>query len=749
MLNAAQRQQSNRGHNRVTSFSSETRRASRGRSTTPSRGPPQAGSSGARASSSGRSHSHHGGSRSERGYLQRQRSSSFTVSSERNRMGSGRVAHGTRATRGVERSRLGDTGSPKSRSDLGVGSRDAQQARIHSDALLSRHAMRNAGAGMNPMKKMFAEDGTGWNVNNGSVSETGSDAEVRRRSFNGSAPGLNGKPRRGGPVQRQRSTIITVRKTKNEANTNTNPDGDSASQQSKGRPSKTRRDSSSSAAGGNDPDGSRRGFVQAADEDSSPEPTTKALSYGPRKPKVSSKKRSNSVGHRRVASTGSTSAEESSTSVRKPRRRSSADAVTGESRPGGQTKGATATATAEAAASFLKRTSTKPNKNSKSTRVGVRNGTDGVRRAGDGVSSGGEGGESSSDNRPRSIVRRRPNKAGPSASAPSAVGNGTRAQRRSTHPMPAKQTPPKTGPTTKGTPAPPMAPARAASWNVAAGPPPPAIDASESSDNDPSVPVAMRASTGDSTDGVAKSQLSPSKEQEQEHKQELENPDEPAASESENQKPSRESSQEHESFPEVKPAYGGAPTSTLAQEESPTPISPGRRSSGGSRGWSLRIPSTSSSDYHVGSVNTGSVGEDGRAAAGSGGDPAGKAKQPKTTASKVFNSNGSSRFGLASARIFTSSAGKVGAGRSPNDHASASDSEDERAVPGERGSAEDRKSIALRSGAVQVGILFRPKYRRRRPLESLIHQISFSLKKRPSVESRQLSTARPPGRDQA
>lgn len=707
VLNAAQRQQSSRGHNRVTSFSSETHRATRGRSTTPSRGPPQAGSSGARASSSGRSQSHHGGSRSERGYLQRQRSSSFTVSSERNRMGSGRVAHGTKATRGVERLRIGDTGSPRSRSDLGVGSKDAHHARVHSDALLSRHAMRHAGAGMNPVRKMFAEDGTGaWNVNNGSMSEAGSDAEVRRKSnTGGSAPGSHTKPRRGGPVQRQRSTIITVRKTRNEGQME--PDGDSASQQSKGRPSKTRptaRRERFSFAGGSDADVSRRGFAQTADEDSSPEPTTKALSYGPRKPKVSSKKRSNSVGHRRVTSTGSTSAEESSASVRKPRRRSSADSLTGESQLGGQTKAAAATATAEAAATFLKRTSTKPNKSSKSTRVGVRNATDGVRRTGEGVSSGGE---SSSDNRPRSIVRRRPNKTGPSAGPSSAVGTGTRAQRRSTHPMPAKQTPPKPGPTTKGTPAPPMAPARAASWNVAAGPPPPVNDASESSDYDSSMPLAMRASTADGTDGVSKSQLPPPEELDQEQ----EDPDKPAASESEDQQPARASSEEHESLPILKVAYAGAPTSTSAQEESPNPNSPDRRSSGGSRGWSLRIPSTSSSDYHVGGVNTGSVEEDGGAAAVGGGDPAGKTKQPKMTASKVFISSGSARFGLTSGRMFTSSgAGKIGAGRS-NAMGYASDSEDERAAAVEGASTGDRRSIAVRSGAVQASIFLCPEYR--------------------------------------
>lgn len=728
VLNAAQHQQLGRGHNRVTSFSSETRRQTgRGRSGTPSRGPPQSGSSGSRAApaaagttggggpgggggSKVRSKSvggHGGHSRSERGHgrgagpgsgYQRQRSSSFTTASERGRGGSGRVAHGTRAERGGATLRFGDTGSPRSRSDLGVGSSDS---RGHSDAQLSRHAMRHAGAGIKPIKKMFAEDGTGGNwASNGSVSEAGSDVDVvqRRRTAESTASSKSSS-RRGAPSQGQRSAVITVRKVKDAS-------ARQAGSAGRGRTS-TRRDVFRS--GGSDTDASKQEVSRTGDDDSSPEQKTKALTYGPRKPRVSSsKRRSNSVGHRRISSTGSTSAEESSASVRKPRRR-----IVPVSAEGEKGNNSTAVATAEAAANFLNRTTKSKEKGWK---VGVRSASEGrnaaessqeegTRRSLEGAyghSSGGEGGDSSSDNRPRSIVRRRlSSKKGatsartPSAMATSAAGAGTTAQRRHTHPIP-KQTPPKPGPTTKGTPAPPMAPARVASWNVVGSglppPPPSASVPTASSELNEADPYQSKDSSGqDREEGPTIAQPQP------------------------HQQNGSSLPADKSSSPVDKSSQGGrdsqAQTETLstsAQEESSNSMSPQRNSSGGSRGWSLRIPSTESSEYFVGGITI-----DGDTTGAGGGGPDGEQSGTAVVgggpgislASKVFSPPSGSRFslggfgsGFASGRLFGSSGvGKAGVGKSSV--SMVSDSDEERHG---HGSSEGgvRKSISVQASVV-------------------------------------------------
>lgn len=463
VLNAAQRQMAGRGHNRVTSFSSETRKASgkagRGRGGAPPR-----------TSSSGMSKvSHHGG-------YQRQRSSSFSYANERSRGGSGRVAYGTAPTRGGPGARPSDGGSPRSRSDLGLGSKEAEMARATSDAILSRHAARHAWHGAKgPVKTpLDAAQGAASEEAVNPRSGKGQPAVVPQAA----AGGEKGKPRRPVPVRTasqgvvgpemvaQRPgpgpAVITVRKVRPGSGKGPNRVGGSS------RRSSVSTDSGRSGGESDVDQGVRTAakvFARTTDDesDANSSPEAKKLSYGPRKPRVATR---SSSGHRRAFSTGSASADETVASRRPRRRMSPASKLA----TGNFATTATAAYKADAASRLARR-------QERSSRVGARN-TD--------ASGNSSGGESSSDGRVR-VARRR-----------STSSTGSR--RPSTGP---KGTPPKLAPVTKGTPAPPMAAARAASWNSTAPPPAPA-DLLSSTETEP-----LSISKRESSDATDRSEAEP------------------------------------------------------------------------------------------------------------------------------------------------------------------------------------------------------------------------------------------------
>lgn len=656
VLNAAQRQVVGRGHNRVTSFSSETRRANSARARGGAGGRGGALQSGASGSGTGRGiHDTVGGSdrgvSRERPSYQRRRSSSFTTASERPRGGSGRVQNGTRAERGGAPPRLGDIGSPRSRSDLGLGSKDGDHLRATSDAILSRHAMRHSAGGIKATPKTFGEDGTGaWAAvaGAGSGAQAGSDAEVAKRTIAVVTVSSKSTSKKGVHSRGQGPSVITVRRVK---------PGMANNKESKANTGNTQksvaRDSARSSGGAeSDLDGSRRGETKTdRDDDSSPEPTTKALTYGPRKPRVYPKtppdKMSNgedrsNPGHRRVPSIGSnTSADESSSAfkIRKRFLTTSTDAGSGN-----YLASITAAATAEAAARLLRR---KPKE--RTSRVGGRS-------TAEGVSGHSSGGESSSDATSGSVARRRPSKSSITTVAGSEGASAGTVPARHRTISAGKATPPKTGPVTRGTPAPPMAAARAASWNVSA-PVPPFTDQSESSELDPAMQRA-------------------------EFSQELRSPEEQRSSEELH-------GQKEASAP-------------CAEEDSSAPNSPRRlSSSGGGGALNLRVPSTNNSNpefFGFGSNNPGggvaNTPADGNAGAG------GRAgSRDRTLASQVFRAGGCPT--IVSGRLFTSgSAARIGAGKSSA--GIITDSEDER---GDRSSDETRRVIALRSGSVKASII--------------------------------------------
>lgn len=513
VLNAAQRQQGGRGHNRVTSFSSETRRAnsSRGRSGPGSggRGPPKSGSAGTSVGRGAqRSHSINVTSGRHPPRVQRQRSSSFTTASERGRGGSGRVAHGTAPQRGAGGSRHGDLStSPRSRSDLGLGSKDADGLRATSDAILSRHASRqNMGAGGTKAlsKQMFGEDGAGAWAGDGKGGDTKRKvAVVTVSSKKSSLKGVHSKGQ--GPA------VITVRKVRQTPNSTPGRVGGArrprrASEGSVRDVARSGGESESDAGmgigervfhtnGSSSTIGGERVFMTNSsrhndyyDEDSNDDAvTTKALTYGPRKPRPSSKSKEG-PGHRRQSSTGSTSAkesgaEESRGSAKKSRRRPSIPGS--RSGSGNHTATATAAATAEAVSKLLGRPQKRETRKSatasqlpgKRATAAAGSNTVAVTRTPEpsGETSGGESGSDGRTDRTRRNSRS------------SSGGAGVRtAHRRNTHPPQQKTTPPKSGPVTKGTPAPPMAAARVATWNnnSTAVPAAPVIDASGSSEAD-------------------------------------------------------------------------------------------------------------------------------------------------------------------------------------------------------------------------------------------------------------------------
>lgn len=704
VLNAAQIQNHGRGHNRVTSFSSETRRANstRGRTTgggapaTGGRGPPKSGSSGAsvgRGSAQQRSHSAsvtRGGHSSR---VQRQRSSSFTTASERGRGGSGRVAHGTAPQRGAGGSRHGDLStSPRSRSDLGMGSKDAEGLHAASDAILSRHASRQnvAGAGgtKSATKKMFGEDGVGaWagfrkngdpkrkvavvTVSSKKSSQKGVHSQgqgpavitVKKvRQTPNSTPGKAGGGGGGGGRRPRRASEGSV---KDYARSG----GESESDAGFGGEERVFRTNGSGSVGG------ERMFMTNSsrnndynDEDSNDdEVTTKALTYGPRKPRLSSSSKSTKDGpsHRRQSSTGSTSAkesgaEESRGSAKKSRRRPSIPGS--RSGSGNHTATATAAATAEAVSKLLGRPQKRePRKSSSTSQLmgKAASAAAGSSNAGGGAAAtrtpepSGEtsGGESGSDGRTDAARRN-------SRSSSGAGGGGRLAHRRNTHPTQQKPTPPKTGPVTKGTPAPPMAAARVATWNnnsstnTAAAP---TIDASGSSETD-LVPPDETPSTTAVTE------------------------------------------------------VGGVTTS-------PT-TSVGNKKGSVNRGWRMRIPSSagsaefygyaSNNNNHNGGGGGGDIGHDvGHGGGGGGGalphngllidDEGGERRRgsgnggPGSLASKVFMraSGGSGKIGQSAARLFGSGPTAARIGVAPAVGMGGSDSEGDRARSGEPASASD------------------------------------------------------------
>lgn len=470
VLNAAQRQVGGRGHNRVTSFSSETRRASSARGRVAERGigggrggPPLASSAGAAATTrAGQRAQSVGGQsgRMQQHRVQRKRSSSFTNTSERTQRGSGRVAHGTAPLRGggAGSVRAGDPGSPRSRSDIGIGVRDGDPIRT-TDVLLSRHASRmNNGAGgtTSLAKQTFGEDGASSSVD-GSEELKG---ELSKHPTSAVEVSSNKSSSKGSQSSRgPRSAVITVRKVKNST-----PKTASA---------KVWSSKPLSEAGGvrdlarsgdeSEPDSglrSIRGFYNNYDSPDKEEFTTKALTYSPRKPKSSSKgKKDGGPGHRRVWSTGSNSADEStaSTSKKKPRRRPTIPGSKSGSGNHAALATAAAAATAEAVSKLLRRPQEDQNHQRSSTtfpRTGRRRASTGA--IDPGMSSGGESG---SDSTRGDTVQR--------TSSARTSGRPVSTRRAAISQQP-KMAPPNNGPVTRGTPAPPMAAARVATWNSTA-----------------------------------------------------------------------------------------------------------------------------------------------------------------------------------------------------------------------------------------------------------------------------------------
>lgn len=521
VLNAAQLQMGGKSHARVTSFSSETRRANsaRGRdgqrgSTGGRGGPPHSSSSGQRSQSlSGASGWHH--QQQQGGRLQRKRSSSFNTASEsrgRNGNGSGRVAQGTAPHRGsagvFHRGDLST--SPRARSDLGVGSRDADRLRATSDAMLSMHASRrNNGAGGTKTltsKAVYGDDG-------GSGAEESKGNRQRRRGAKGGAE-QQMKGLQQGPA------VITVRKVKG-GKANSAIGLSSTAPGSVGR--RSQRESSGSgwrdtarSGGESESDfGGERERVFATstsrrttynDDDSDEDDvTTKALTYGPRKTKVSKDKK-DGPGHRRKSSTGSTtSADEvgGGGGSRKPRRRPSIPGS--KSGSGTHTAIAGAAATAEAVSKLLNRSSqedratTTFNSRGSANSRGGGGGSNSRRSSAGGASDHGFS-DSDGGSDARAPVRRKSRGGGGSVSSARSE-SGTRNMHP--HPQPTQQaqqqqqlkaTPTKTGPVTKGTPAPPMAAARVATWNSNASGLTPALDTSQTfSASDPEAAAVTTA----------------------------------------------------------------------------------------------------------------------------------------------------------------------------------------------------------------------------------------------------------------
>ncbi|CAM9566461.1 unnamed protein product [Ectocarpus sp. 6 AP-2014] len=505
VLNAAQQQQMGGKHNRVTSFSSETRRSNNARGRPGERvgsgrggGPPHSSSAGAgmgpqRAQSVSGSTSWQQQQQQQNHRLQRKRSSSFTTATEqqRGRGGSGRVAHGTARHRSSAGSLArGDLStSPRSRSDLGVGSRDAENMRANSDAMLSRHASRrNNGAGGTKtltMKPMFHDDTGGteaWDADGGGGGAEEVKGEPgRRMAAIASAPGRSGLH-----SSRQGPAVITVHKVQQ----NTRSSSGSGRRRPRRESGGGRRDSARWSGGESESDvgggGGERVFSsrRMAHEDDSPEDdevTTKALTYAPRKSRATAKDKKD-PGHRRQSSTGSTSAEEfggggGGGSSKKSRRRPSIPGS--KSGSGNQSAIATAAATAEAVSKLLGRSTPED----RSASVAAANA--GARRSSitsDGYSDGDSGSDARASSRRNSRGSSSSVRAGGSKRTvhPQQPQQSQQPQQPQQHSQQLKNTPTKTGPVTKGTPAPPMAAARVATWNSTSAALAPTVDVSQS-----------------------------------------------------------------------------------------------------------------------------------------------------------------------------------------------------------------------------------------------------------------------------
>ncbi|CAM9911345.1 unnamed protein product, partial [Hapterophycus canaliculatus] len=518
VLNAAQLQMGGK-HNRVTSFSSETRRANSARGRAGERpvrgGPPHSSSAG--ASVSGQQQQ-----QQQQQRLQRKRSSSFTTASEqRGRGGSGRVAHGTAPHRGSagSLSRSDFSTSPRSRSDLGLGSREAEHVRSNSDAMLSRHTAnrrKSAGGGAKPWAGGGGGGGSSADESKGEGSRR--TAAVTGSARKGSKKGV--RPKGQGPA------VITVRKVAQKANSavgvtsgTASTGGGGGNGGAAGRAPRSRRDSRgpgsrdmAPSGGESESDfGGERVFTTNSSrhmgyEDESPEEvTTKALTYGPRKPKASSKDKAGSKdapGHRRQSSTGSTSAEEvvGGGSTKKHRRRPSIPGS--KSGSGNQSVIATAAATAEAVSKLLGRSSHE-DRSRASGGVGGGGGASAsasasaskrASAAADPTSDGG------SDSDARAPVRR----SSRTASSSSVRSSSGLRNSHGGHQPQLKATPTKIGPVTKGTPAPPMAAARVATWNSTSSGLAPALDMAHTfSASETDCPAGSAGATGAGT-GVAR-----------------------------------------------------------------------------------------------------------------------------------------------------------------------------------------------------------------------------------------------------
>ena len=452
VLNAAQRQMRG-GHNRVTSFSSETRRhnSARGRAG----GPPQSSSTG--ASAVGRSNSINTSSGVQQG-IQRMRSSSFSTANERGRA-LGRVAHGTAPHRGGAGGshRPGDPSSPRATSDLGV--RTSEPNQHAEDDVLGRPA-----GGV----KLAGDEGSG------NMTDGGGRARSRRRSVV-TVTSNRVMTQRGVHSKGQGPAVITVRKVKAQPNGKVPATRHSRRPSGSGMRSGGESESDACAERVFSSLGGKHQNSYLYDDDSpEDEVTTKALTYGPRKPRVPAKARSFGEGskHRRQSPAGSNSAEETGSGRRHRRRASSS------SKPGSGNHSALASmaATAEAVTKLL----TRPNHQQQDDQRFASRGSNGGQRfppsmlnsvnnsnynsAASEPESGADSGSDTMANMPRRGVR-----------GPRRPSTG----RRHSHSGDSKA-----AHMTKGTPAPPMAPARVATWNSNASASAPAIDPSFSTSGD-------------------------------------------------------------------------------------------------------------------------------------------------------------------------------------------------------------------------------------------------------------------------
>lgn len=371
---------------------------------------------------------------------------------------------------------------------MGVGSKDADRIRANTDAMLSRHASRrNNGAGGTKVltKPMFGEDGAGAWASSGGKGKGKGKGKAKRGGGGGGGEGAgeaSGSSQQGGGARGP--AVITVRKVKT-VGAGAAEAGGSSKKKQQGR--RTRTVSAAAvggAVGGGVGDFARSGGESESDfggervfttnssrhnhydDDLSPdEVTTKALTYGPRKSQVSrenSASKESSGGHRRQWSTGSTSADEVG-SGKKSRRRSASGSKSGS---GNHMLIAGAAATAEAVSKLLGRPSEDRSAYSVSS---SRGGVGGARvSAGAEHSEASSGGDSGSDGRAEGGSDRR------SRRNSARLSGGRRGSQLQQH----RTTPPKTGPVTKGTPAPPMAAARVATWNSSSSAPAPVFDAS-------------------------------------------------------------------------------------------------------------------------------------------------------------------------------------------------------------------------------------------------------------------------------